>query len=179
MFLIFCWGSSYLAVVLSFLLMTFCYTMHLITCLEDFHCLAYPSCELISTWASIILQISWSSDLSWSNHIKDISSPATLRTFYTALIHPHLEYAVPVWDPHLCKDIDALESVQRFTTTICTKSWNTNYLYHLDKLGLQTLKMRTSYLKQCHLYRLLHGLSIFPNSPITTSSISSLLPYSL
>ena len=36
------------------------------------HCLAYPSCEWISTLASIILQIPWSP----SNHIKDISSKA-------------------------------------------------------------------------------------------------------
>ena len=38
-----------------------------------------------------------------------------------------------MWDPHLCKDIDALESVQRFATKICTKSWNTNYQYRLGK----------------------------------------------
>ena len=101
------------------------------------------------------------------------AAPATLRTLYTALIRPHLEYAVPVWDPHLCKDIDALESVQRFATKICTKSWNTNYQYRLGKLRLQTLNMRRCYLKQRHLYKLVHGLSIFPNSPVTTSSSHS------
>ena len=30
-----------------------------------------------------------------------------------------------------------------------------------------------SYLKQCHLYKLVHGLSILPNSPLTTSSSHS------
>ena len=89
------------------------------------------------------------------------ASPATLRTLYTALIHPHLKYTVPVWDPHLCKDINALESVQKFATKICTKSWDTNYQYRLDKLCFQPLNMRRSYLKQCHLYKLIHGLSIF------------------
>ena len=72
-----------------------------------------------------------------------------------------------------CKDIDALESLQRFATKICTKPWNMNYQYCLDKLRLQTLSMRRSYLKLCHLYKLVHGLSIFPNSPITTSSHSN------
>ena len=94
------------------------------------------------------------------NHIKDISSkahkqvgllyrrfykhasPATLRTLNTAVIHPYLECIVPVWDPHLCKDIDALESVQRFATKICTKSWNMKYQYTLNKLRLQTLNIR-------------------------------------
>ena len=64
------------------------------------------------------------------------ASPATLRALYTALICPHLECAVPVWDPHLCKDIHALESVQRFATKISTKSWNKNCQYLLDKLCL-------------------------------------------
>ena len=128
-----------------------------------------------------------SSDLSWSNHIKDITSkarkqvgllyrrfykhasPATLRTLYVALIRPHLEYAVPVWDSHLGKDIDALESVQRFATKICTKCWSMHYQVRLDRLHLDTLRGRRLYIKQCHLYKLLHGLSIFPNCPITSS----------
>ena len=67
------------------------------------------------------LGVLFSSDLSWSNHVKDISSkarkkigpldchfhkyasPATMRTLYTALIRPQLEYAVPMCDPHLWK----------------------------------------------------------------------------
>ena len=76
-------------------------------------------------------------------------------------------------DPHLCMDIDALESVQRFTTKsaqnpglqIISIVW-INFVLHL-----QTLNMK-SY--QCHLYKLVHDLSIkFPNSPITTSSSDS------
>ena len=62
------------------------------------------------------MKAGWTTILSFYKH----AAPATLRTLYTALIRPHL--AVPVWDPHLCKDIDALESVQRFATKICTKS---------------------------------------------------------
>ena len=56
-----------------------------------------------------------------------------------ALIRPHLEYSVPVWDPHLYKDIDVLESVQKFATKICTKSWNAlHYQDRLEKLHLDT-----------------------------------------
>ena len=61
------------------------------------------------------------------------------------LVRPHLEYAVPVWDPHLYKDIDMLESVQKFATKICTKSWNAlHYQDHFEKLHLDTLRMRMS-----------------------------------
>ena len=31
---------------------------------------------------------------------------------FTAFVRPHLEYAVPGWDPHLQKHIDMLENVQ-------------------------------------------------------------------
>ena len=88
-----------------------------------------------------------SSDLSLSNHIRDIArkqvgllyrrfyTPATLRTLYVALIRPHLEYTVPVWDS---QDIDVLESVQRFTTKICTKCTSMHYQVRLDRLHLDT-----------------------------------------
>ena len=33
------------------------------------------------------------------------SEPRTLRQLYVSLIRPHLEYAAPVWDPYLSKDI--------------------------------------------------------------------------
>jgi len=35
----------------------------------------------------------------------------TNKQIYVAYIRPHLEYACQVWDPHLIKDIHALESV--------------------------------------------------------------------
>ena len=35
------------------------------------------------------------------------------KLLFTALVRPHLEYANPVWSPHLVKFIDAVENVQR------------------------------------------------------------------
>ena len=35
---------------------------------------------------------------------------------------PHLEYVTAVWDPHLSKDTQELESVQLFACRVCTKS---------------------------------------------------------
>jgi len=52
---------------------------------------------------------------------------AMLTHLSERVIHHHcetlLEYAVPVWDPHLVKDIEAIEAVQRFATKVCTKAW--------------------------------------------------------
>ena len=129
-----------------------------------------------------------SSDLSWSEHVSGVTKKArkqigllyrrfykstpteTLKTLYTSLICPHLEYAIPVWNPHLSKDIDSLESVQRFATKICTKSWSdTSYLDRLRNLRLDTLQKRRALINQCHLYKLVNGLCVFPNSPLTHS----------
>jgi len=62
-------------------------------------------------------------DLSWSAHIDSICAKGKkligllyrrfssnihserLLKVYKSLVHPHLEYATPIWDPHLLKDI--------------------------------------------------------------------------
>ena len=78
-------------------------------------------------------------DLSWSSHINYIcskakkmlgmlyrqfsnhsSEPAMIRLYLT-LVRPVLEYGAEVWHPHLIKDIQALENVQKFALRICSK----------------------------------------------------------
>ena len=55
------------------------------------------------------------------------STPETLNQLYVSFVRPHLEYATPVWDPHLQKDIDKLEKVQKFALRMCTKNWMASY----------------------------------------------------
>ena len=99
------------------------------------------SLECVSSYKYLGSVISF--DLFWSNYIKGFASKArkqiellyrwfyehahqdTLKAPYVALIRPHLEYGIPVWDPHLLKDINALEAAQRFATKVCVKLWNT------------------------------------------------------
>ena len=76
------------------------------------------------------LGINLSSDLKWSLHIQQTASKANsmlgllrrnisrcatqLREqAYFALIRSRLEYCAAIWDPHLAKDVNRLESVQR------------------------------------------------------------------
>ena len=126
-----------------------------------------------------------SSNLSWCNHVSNICSRAkkhlgmlyrrfyrdadcsTLRMLYTTSVRPLLEYAVPVWDPHLLKDIKAIKSVQRFATKVCTKAWlGVDYNDRLSMLNLTTLETRRTVLKHCFLYKVLNGLTLLPNPPI-------------
>ena len=107
------------------------------------------------------LDILISSDLLWANPIKDVTSKVrkqigllychfykhaeldTLKMLYTALIWPHLKYAVPVWHGiHISAKILTFWS-QRFATKICIKSWNALHNQdHLATLHLDTLHNR-------------------------------------
>src|SRR6056300_1482147 len=35
------------------------------------------------------------------------------KTLFVTMVRPHLEYAAPIWSPHLKKDITLIENVQR------------------------------------------------------------------
>ena len=131
------------------------------------------------------LGIHFSSDLSWSYHIDQIckrtrklvgmlyrnfyqfSSSPTLAKLYKSLIRPHLEYACTVWDPHLRRDIQAIENVQKFALRVCSKSWNTDYNSLLDTLNISTLSARRTSLKLCLLFKMLTEIVDYPFCPFT------------
>ena len=121
-----------------------------------------------------------SSDLSWCNHINFICSKAKkllgilYRRFYESMnsdnllnlyslhVRPHLEYAAPVWDPHLIKDTSQIENVQKFALRMCLRKWDSTYYELLHYSELPTLKNRRSFLKQCTLYNIIHGHFNYP-----------------
>ena len=76
------------------------------------------------------LGITITKDLSWEKHIHNITCKAnsqlgfirrnvrarsikTRERLYNTLVRPHLEYAASVWDPHVTKQKQAIEKVQR------------------------------------------------------------------
>jgi len=76
------------------------------------------------------LGITLTDELSWSSHVRLIHNransilgflrrnrrrcPAKLKeTAYITSVRSTLEYAAPVWDPHLARDCDLLEKIQR------------------------------------------------------------------
>ena len=76
-----------------------------------------------------ILESSWR-DVKWSKYVEEIVHKANkvlgllkrtlggknkdiFSILYKTLVRPILEYACPVWSPHLAKDIHEIEKVQR------------------------------------------------------------------
>ena len=72
-----------------------------------------------------------------TNRSKDI-----LVNLYKSLVRPHLEYCVQAWRPHLQKDIDLLERVQRRATRMIEGYKIIPYAERLHLLGLTTLETR-------------------------------------
>ena len=78
-------------------------------------------------------------------------------------MRPHLEYAAPLWDPHLIKDITKLENVQKFAMKMCSKQWDLGYQDLIELPQLPTVQNRRLYLRLCTLYNT-YGYFYFPPS---------------
>ena len=99
-------------------------------------------------------------DLTWYSHTKMVcdkarkllgllyrkfydASAGTLCQLYLSMVRPHLEYASPVWSPHLAKDMELIEGVQKFALRIASKSWTMTYHDLLGKFNIHTLETRS------------------------------------
>ena len=132
------------------------------------------------------LGLTISADLSWSKHIKNITSKArqlvgllfrqfykyastdTIRKLYLTIVRPHLEYACEIWDPYLAKDCHMIESVQKFASRVCLKQWsrNTRYQDMLEFLNMPSLATCRRQRKLCTLYKIVNNLSEYPSPPL-------------
>ena len=61
---------------------------------------------------------------------------------YKSIIRPHVEYATSVWSPHLKKDRDKIERLQRRATKLVPSIKDLSYQERLRQLNLPTLEFR-------------------------------------
>ena len=76
------------------------------------------------------------------------SNPSAFSTLYKSLVRPVLEYATPVWNPYLVKDVLALERVQRRASRLALgqKRGEMDYEDRLGVLKWPTLETRRLFL---------------------------------
>ena len=125
------------------------------------------------------LGITISEDLQWSTHINNICKKAnsTLgflrrnlkncphecrKLAYTTLVRPILEYGSSVWDPHLQKDIDSLEKIQRQAARFILNDYKSRddgcVTRMLQDLDLPTLQHRREFNRVVYLYKIVGGM---------------------
>ena len=75
---------------------------------------------------------------------------------FKGLVRPHLEFAAPVWSPHLIKHKDMLENVQRRATKMVPGLSNLSYSERLIKLKLPTLAYRRARGDMIQVFKLTH-----------------------
>ena len=137
-----------------------------------------------------------SNDLKWHLHINKIKSKAfqrarhILKSFHTnniwtllkvfeSFVRPIVEYGSQVWNPYLQKDIEAIESVQRFyTKKICCRANIPfrSYEDRLFKLNMRSLQYRRLEADVILTFKIVHQLVDIPthrffefnNSPYNT-----------
>jgi ribonuclease P/MRP protein subunit RPP40 len=76
---------------------------------------------------------------------------------YKSLVRPHLEYCVQVWRPHLAKDINLIENVQRRATRMIPELCGMTYEERLMVLNLTTLETRRLRGDLIEIFKILKG----------------------
>ena len=94
---------------------------------------------------------------------------------YLTLVRPVLEYGAEVWHPHLIKDIQALENVQKFALRICSKQWQMSYPDLLNHFKIPTLENCRLFLSLCTFFKIVNKINYFPPALIPPHTPLSVL----
>ena len=83
---------------------------------------------------------------------------------YKALVRPHVEYAICIWNPYLKYNMDMIERVQRRATKIVPSLRDLSYTDRLKKLNLETLEYRRRRADLLEAYRIMNNQHILDQS---------------
>ena len=78
---------------------------------------------------------------------------------YKALVRPHLEYCIQAWRPHLVKDIELLEKVQKKSNKNGNRMYRgLDYRERLKRVNLTTLEIRRKRADLLEVFKIINGL---------------------
>ena len=164
-----------------------CYVMHLSkkrNNIEKDYTL--NNCVIGNVKHQAYLGVQLSDDLKWSHHIRTatkilgvvrrnlrLCSRILKETAYKTLVRPHLEYASTVWDPHLKKDINSLDRVQRSAARFVSNNYDYSEGYMtsiLKDLNWDSLVSRRTSARLIMLYKIVNGLVAVKDSDYIKAS---------
>ena len=93
---------------------------------------------------------------------------------YLTLVRSVLEYAASVWDPHLRKDVNALEGVQRHAARFVTNSYErtSSVTAMLKSLGWESLQGRRRDIRIALMYKIVHAQVAVPTNDLLVKANS-------
>lgn len=128
-----------------------------------------------------------SNKLSWNQHTDTVTKKANstlaflrrnISAFpvkakekaYMTYVKPSLEYAASIWDPHIQRNINAVERVQRRAARFVQNQYQqtSSVTALLEQLQWPTLQLRRQQAKIIMLHRIIHNFVDIPNLLILT-----------
>ena len=88
----------------------------------------------------------------------------SFNQIFKGLVRPHLEYATPVWSPHLERQKEAIENVQRRATKLIPGLTHMTYPDRLQSLELPTLAYRRARGDMIQVFKLMSDKDCYDKS---------------
>ena len=163
------WGMKFNA--------TKCYVLPIKKKTSHFYQLNNTILQEVSTNPYLGLNIS--NDLKWTNHINSVCKKASSTlgfvrrnlqkcpkqsrlTAYISLVRSLLEYGAIIWDPHVQKEVDQLERIQRQAARFITRDYFSKepgcVTKMLKDLNLPSLQLRRRNLRLSFLFKVVEGM---------------------
>ena len=86
-----------------------------------------------------------------------VTMNANMKVSEQCRIAASLEYCIQAWNPHLRKDVDMLEKIQRRATKLIPELRDLTYEERLKECGLTTLETRRLRGDQIEVFKILNG----------------------
>ena len=86
-----------------------------------------------------------------------IRNPQPMLTLFKSLVLPHIEYSCIVWNPHLQKDINRLESVQRHFSSRLEGMDQYDYYQRLKMLNIYSTERRRDRYVIIYIFKVIYG----------------------